>query len=486
MKTNKETNWRLYLWYVFLALSVPLALIPMVLCALGNPMDADPSYFLSIMERISEGKVLYKDVHCGYPPVWFYLTAAVKWLFHIPSGCEEPYYIFHFLMQVFSAFVLFKMIRHLGIDAKIAYFCSWLFVMMGHWMQASFLILEPLTIAFGLLALWLVMEHGKGNVWQLFIAGVAASCSFLCKQYGLGYLFLCLFLMLFYCKTDAKRIAMFLLGFVVPLLICLAIWGNAFVNNVFLNGYGSSIDESNGIVLHDKLHWILDGAKVLFVRCAIALPVSLLFIPLFVKEKKGLLVMFCWCGILGFLMTLYLNSGVPRYLLFTLPFVMVLLALTLSLLPKSKRVLRGVFLVSLAVTVAYSVYADYHNRVWKIYMHRDLKNKKEEMAREISKRIPEGATLWIPNSGLCWAYYLTNATPPNLDAFSYAFGAGMNVDNAIKQVKAADYVLSFDWEEADHYFTKELKDFVYSHEAVFVSSDLGGVVLHDMSKLKQE
>lgn len=488
MITNKETNWKLYLWRAFLVLSIPLAIIPMVLCALGNTMDADPSYFLSIMERISEGRVLYKDVHCGYPPVWFYLTAAVKWLFHIPSGCEEPYYIFHFLMQIFSAFILYKMIRCLEIDYRIAYFCSWLFVMMGHWMQANYLILEPLTVAFGLLSLWIVMEYGKGRLWLLFVAGAVASCSFLCKQYGLGYLFLCLFILLFYCKTDGKRVAMFLLGFIVPVVICLAIWGNAFVNNVFLNGYGSSVDEANGLILHDKVLWIWSAAKKLFVRCAIALPVTLLFIPLLFKEKKGIPVLFCWCGVLGFLMTFYLNAGYPRYLLFSLPLVMMLLAMTISLLPKSKIWLRVVFITSLAITVTYSIYADYYNRVWKIYLHRELKETKEELAQEISKRIPEGASLWIPNSGLCWAYYLTNATPPNLNTMSYAFGAGMTVDNAVEQAKAADYVLSFDWEVADPYFTKELKDFVYSHEAVFVSTEthLGSIVLHDMSKMKKE
>ena len=488
MKTNKETNWKLYLWYAFLILSIPVAIIPMVLCALGNPMDADPSYFLSIMERISEGKVLYKEVHCGYPPVWFYMTAAVKWLFHIPSGCEEPYYVFHFLMEVLTAVVLYKMIRCMEIDRRIAYFCSWLFVMMGHWMQANYLILEPLTIAFGLLSLWIVMKHGKGKIWPLFAAGMAASSSFLCKQYGLGYLFLCLMLMLFYCKSDAKRVVVFLMGFIAPLLVCLTIWGSSFVNNVFLNGYGSSVDETNGIMLHDKIHWIFGAAKMLFVRCAIALPVSLLFMPFFFKEKKGFLVLFCWCGILGFLMPFYLNFGIPRYLLFSLPFVALLFALTISLLHESKKILQVVFLISLSITVAYSIYADYHNRVWKIYLHRDLKETKEEVAQEISKLIPEGATLWIPNSGLCWAYYLTNATPPNLNTISYAFGAGLTENKAVEQAKAADFVLSFDWEVADPYFTEELKDFVYSHEAVFVSTEthLGSIMLHDMSKMKKE
>ena len=61
----------------------------------------------------------------------------------------------------------------------------------------------------------------------------------------------------------------------------------------------------------------------------------------------------------------------------------------------------------------------------------------------------------------------------------------MTVDKAAEQAKSANYVLSFDWEEADSYFTIELKDFVYSHEVVYVSAD-GAIVLHDMSKLRNE
>lgn len=474
-----------YLWKVFSVLSVPLAIAPMVLCAMGNQLDNDPSYYLSIMERISEGKVLYQDISCGYPPVWFYMMASIKWLCHIPSGCEELYYIFHFLMQLLCAFFLFKIMRCMEIDGKVAYFCSWLFVMMGHWMEGNYLMLEIPTIMFGLLAIWWVLRYGKDRMWMLFIAGVAASFSFLCKQYGLGYCFLCLFLMVFQHKSGIIRILVFLLGFIVPVLACLAIWGQDFIANVFLNGYGTSIDEENGIRVRDKIQRIYIAAKMLFVRCAIALPVTLLFIPLFIKEKKGLQVIFCWCGVLGFLMTNYLNCGIPRYLLLALPFVMMLLALAIASTGRVNSIVRTAFFVSLAITIAYSLYADYHNRVWKLYLHPENKKKKEELAYEVSKLVPDGATLWIANSGLCHIYYLANATPPNLSTIGYSFGAGMTVEMAVKQMNAADFVLSFDWESADHYFTKEMKDYIYSHEAIYVSPD-GEVVLHDMSKLKKD
>lgn len=491
MNIKKKINWKLFLWYSFLALSVPLAIVPMALCTLRNFLDADPSYFLSIMERIAEGKVLYKDVACGYPPIWFYMMASVKWIFHIPSGSEELYYVFHFLMQILSAFFLFKIIRCWGIGWRIAYFCSWLFVMMGHWMQANYLILEPLTVMFGLLAIWMVQKYGKDDIWLLFVAGVVASLSFLCKQYGLGFFILCLFLTIFLHKSNIPRILVFILGFIVPILVCIAIWGNSFIDEVFLNDYGtsSSIDELFGITFAGKIGQILRAAKYLCVRCAVALPITLLFIPFFFKEKVLLPVVFCWCGIIGFLLTFYFNFGIPRYLLLILPFVMLLIALTISVLDKAGLLLRIVFLVALSITTVYTIYADYHNRVWKHYiLHAEYKIRKEEMADELRKLIPEGATLYTPNCQLCWAYYLADATPPNLATIGYSFGADITVEETAEQVKTADYVLSFDVFPAEPYFTKELYDYVFSHEAIYVSSsspsDGWKIVLHDMSKMK--
>ena len=144
------------------------------------------------------------------------------------------------------------------------------------------------------------------------------------------------------------------------------------------------------------------------------------------------------------------------------------------------------FLVALLGEVSYSVYADYHNRIGKLYMHPEYQQSMERLSDEVKRRIPEGATLYIPNGGLYFVYYQTNITPPNLSTIGYAYGgAGLTVDSAFKQAESADYVLSFDWEQAEPYYTKELKAFIYSHEEIYVDTTRK-VVLHDMSRLKEK
>ena len=61
----------------------------------------------------------------------------------------------------------------------------------------------------------------------------------------------------------------------------------------------------------------------------------------------------------------------------------------------------------------------------------------------------------------------------------------MTESKVAEQVKAADFVLSYDLEKIDSYFTNEVKGFVYSHEEVFVSH-YWEALLHDMSKIKDE
>lgn len=480
------------LWKIFLLSSILLAVIPMVLCATGNVLGADPSYYLSIVERISEGKTLYKDIGCGYTPLWFYLMLGWKWLFNIPPGCEEPYYVLHFMMQLCAAFLLYKIIRRMDIDSKIAYFCAWLFVMMGHCLQGGFLILEISSVMFGLLAVWLLME--QRNLFVSFLlSGISTACSFLCKQYGFGYFFLCIFLMLFCFKWRWTKILVYILGFLLPLFLCLIIWGHDIISNALLNGYGLSMDVKRGVMFDVKMRWIVGNAKSLLLHIAIVLPITLLFIPLFVREKKAKWVIFSWCGLLGFLMANYFVWGFPRYLLLTLPFAMMLIALSLSILRKQGKLLRFAFVFTLTYTVFYALGATYYKYVWKIYLHQEEKVLRERIAEDVKRSIPSNATLWTPNSDLCFVYYLSNATPPNLSSIGYSFGSGLTRDMALEQLRTADYVLCHDMEKAEHYFTQEETNFIRNHEAMYIDTTncmnypgSTGIVLYNMAKMKSE
>ena len=485
MNVNKNNELKKIAWQTFLVLGVLSAIVPMVLCVIGNPLTCDESYYLSVMERMMEGKCLYRDVNTGYTPLWFFLMAGWKWLFHVSPGCAEAYYVLHFIIQIFAAFFLYKIICNIEIDRKIAFFCSWLFVMTGHWLQGNLLILEMSSIMFGLLSLWLVINQKPHQIWRYFLGGLASACAFLCKQYGLGFFVLAMALLVFKYKVKVARIVVFVLGFVLPVLVCLIAYGSKFVTSILLNGYGTSIDESYGRTFALNKERITHGFKLLCNRATPVLLVTLLFFPKSISEKKGWIFAFGWIGILGFMMSYYFDFCL-HYMLYVLPFVMMIIAVTISLLPKIRIWLKALFIIGMVCTVGYSVYADYYNRVWKLYLHPNYKQQELDLANEVKTRIPQGATLWIPNGGIYFVHFLANTTPPNLSTISYSFSdGGLTKEDAVKQAEAADYVLSFNWEQAEPYYTKELKEFIYSHEEVYVDT-IWQAVLHDMSKLKEK
>ena len=484
MEALNFINKRPWLWKVIVGICVVLAVLPMVLCVYGNPLTCDESYYLSVMERMMEGKRLYKDVNTSYPPLWFFLMAGWKWLFHISSGCAEPYFVLHFTTQILAAFFLYKIICSLEIDRKIAFFCSWLFIMTGHWLQGNLLILEMSSIMFGLLSLWLVINQQTERIWRFFLGGLASACAFLCKQYGLGFFILAMALMIFKFKVKGGRMGVFVLGFALPILACLIAYGDNLVTSTLLNGYGTTIDKSYGRTFALNKERIFHGFKLLCNRTAPVLFVTLLFIPKCVREKKGWMLVFGWLGILGFMMVYYFDFCL-HYMLYVLPFVMIIMAITFSVLRETRMWLRVLFVMGMVFTVGYSMYADYHNKVWKLYLHPQYKQSEIDLSKEVKARIPEGATLWIPNGGVYFVHFLANTTVPNLSTISYSFSdGGLTREEAVEQAEAADFILSFDWDQAEPYYTKELKDFIYSHEPIYVDT-IWDIVLHDMSRMKK-
>jgi len=485
MEFRSFMNKRSGLWKVLAGICIVLAALPMAFCVYGNPLTCDESYYLSVMERMMEGKRLYRDVNTGYPPLWFFFMGGWKWLFHIPSGCAEPYYVFHFITQIIAAFFLYKIVCSLEINRKVAFFCSWLFIMTGHWLQGNLLILEMLSIMFGLMALWLIIDCKHNQIWRYFLGGLASACAFLSKQYGLGFFVLAMVLMIFKNKDKVFKIVVFILGFVLPVLVCLVVYGNKFVDSILLNGYGTTIDKSYGRTFDLNKERILNGFRLLCFRSAPVLLVTLLFFPKCIKEKKAWIMVFGWLGVLGFMLTYYFDFC-QHYMLFVLPFVMIIIATAFSVMKETRSWLNILFVFGLICMTGYSMYADYHNRMWKLYLHPEYKQREIDLSNEIKSRVPKEATLWIPNGGIYFVHFLANTTVPNLSTIAYSFSdGGLTREDAAKQAEAADYILSFNSEQAEPYYTKELKRFIYDHEAIFVDTTWN-VVLHDMSKFKKK
>lgn len=471
------------IWQISSPLAIVMAFIPIVLSIFYGDINCDSAYFLCMVERISQGSLLYQDIHCGYTPLWFYMMAGLKWLFHISYGKYEVYLMIHYIIQILSAYFLYKIIRNLQIHKYIAFFSAWLFVMMTHWLQGNIILLEMPSMMFGLLSIWLILSLKDKLSWMYILIGILSSLSFLCKQFGFGFLLLSLYLIIFITKNKWQNILYFLVGYMIPIIICYAIWKNYFISIIF-SEYGTKTAAEAGydISITQKLKWILNNYKELFSRIAVILPISFLFLATIIKQNKIIEYIFCWCGIVGFMFQFYFVGGGFHYKLYTIPFVVIIIALLLSL-NFSNKWLKLIIYIPIILMTMYSMYAVYNNRVRKLYMHPELKYSQYKLADEVKKQIKPNSTIWIVHGGIYYVYYLSNILPPNLSTIGYSFGPiGISEEKASKQISSANYVLSFTKDyDFESFYTPANKKIVWKHKCVYLSD---AVVLHDMSELK--
>ncbi len=469
------------IWYGVVLLSATIALIPIVLCIFRNLYNHDSVYYLLMVERIAEGGKLYTDVACGYSPLWFYMMVFIKKIFNVSYGNYEFYLAINFVMQLTAAFFIYKICRQFDFNKYISYFVSWWFVMQTHFMEGNIILLEMPSLMFGLAAVYMSLALKDNNrLWLYILVGVVASCSFLSKQFGLGYVVLCIFLIVVSMNNKPVRIVYVLVGFMLPCILCQLIWPDEFLNVIF-SKYGTESASAAGYdaSFSTKIMNVIRGTwNMVFKRYACIVPVSIVFVPLIIKQDKGIKYLFCLCGIFGFMFQFYFTVGV-HYLLHVMPFVAILIALLLSL--DCSKIMRIIMIVPVTIMVLYSIYGTYNNRVRKIY----LGNQKEEQikdAKAVEDVVPEGKTVWIVHGGLIPVYYIANILPPNLSTIGYSFAPlGINEEEAFIQAESADYVLSYvmDYEYESTYFTPRLKDYVWKHDVEYITE---GIVLHDMSK----
>ena len=125
--------------------------------------------------------------------------------------------------------------------------------------------------------------------------------AFLCKQYGLGFLALNLYLLLVVNRQTWRECVCLLFGFALPILACFAYWGASF-GYVLFNRYGTASAKEAGydVSLGNKLKEVCSGLRYFCIMVCPAVLVSVLNLPHAYKTKKLGKMLFCYCGIIGF------------------------------------------------------------------------------------------------------------------------------------------------------------------------------------------
>ncbi len=480
---------KLFLWALAIT-GILTAIIPIIGSLVNGILHVDEPILLVEMERIAEGYIPYVDMHLNYPPLWFYIMAGLKHLFHIPYGNYSFYHFIHYIFVIANAILIAGICRRNGFGRLISWFSAWLFLIASHWMSGNAILFEMPSLFFGLLGLYLAQQQ-KSRVYVYIIIGVITSCSFLIKQFGAGFFILVLLVILLSENHNWKNIVAYCIGYAIPIGICLLIWREAFISSVFLNGYGTTnaVDgTSMTLFTWSNVLWVLKQLGWLVIRCfPILLAIPLLFFHKLDKNQRVLFLIAIF-GILGyslqFLFVHWNTAGLLHYFLYIIPFACLV---TAYLLNSCKYIIGGgkVLVISLlCITCLSSVYSTYYNRVWKIYMRSDGMKGDIEFSKKIASNIESGKTIWIVDANLEKIYWLANILPPNMATVGYSCGSlEITKERAQLQVDSADYVLHcIESDFCIPAFTDSMKIYLSRFETDTIDNGGWTLLLHRINK----
>ena len=481
---HKEVKWSLAVMGV-------LSVLGLIGGSFFNIINTDSAVLLVETERIAEGYIPYATMHLNYPPLWYYINVAFKWLFHVPYGCYPFYLAVHWLYAGGCAACLYAISKKWGAATPVACFVAWLFFIITYQQQGNEVIFEIPGMFWGLLAICLYYRwQNRHPAWQI-LAGAVACCSFLTKQFGAGFLPLILWLMLTSSLLDKwKQMMTFIAGYCLPLLLCLAFFGTEMYRSILFNGYGTAeMDAFRGIETTPSMV-LTRIAGNLFSLCNHQVPVvyvALLCLPLLFRQGKYREVLLCLFAIIGFALQFVFVHGGRHYLLYMIPFALLLVPLLMTI--ETNKILRYVILAVIGITTLNGVYAACHNRALKRYVlegEHDYENQWKS-GEYIINLVQDGETVFIPHVGLEYLYYTANLYPPRMAETGYCTGPmEVTVDVCAKNVAEADYVIHYTDEEIcatsggevfEYFYTDSIRQYVDQ----FPSDTLeNAVVVHKM------
>lgn len=464
----------LILFYVVTAI---ITIVPIVLSMFRSAVYCDSAYYICMAERISEGYIPFETLHIGYTPLFYYMMVGLKLLFHIPNGCYWPYLLFHYLLEFGVAFFVYAIAKEFGSKKSVSFFGACLSLLMIHWLQGNCVLLEVPSLFWGLMSSWLILKFKNRSSYHLLWIGIISSFSFLTKQYGLGFVVLDFLIIVAINRKSWKECLLFIMGYIVPVSVCILIWKQDFINIIF-SSYGTTTAKDAGydISIGFKIRKVWNSLWYFMYMICPAVLIGLIWLIKTWRQDNFWGLLYCYCGIVGFSLQ-FIFSGGFHYYMYLVPFACLVITVILSI--NDGKLFTGIKYLFVIFTILITLYKVYYNRVYKLYYKSDEKEKQEILTNNIKCYIDKGDKLWVVHGGLYYLLFTADVLPPNISTIGYSFGPlGLNESKAFEQAKDADFVIRFSKDYSfESFFTDSLKTYVETYPIIAISQD-SAIILH--------
>ncbi len=418
-------------------------------------VSQDSGYFLSMMRDIHDGNIYFLDISSPYNPL-------AIWILGIPYYfIETPIFVYHLLINhiimILSTILLFRILKNFNLNKILTLFLSLTFFVMCLIYDGNFIMLEPISVLFQLVALQQYLIYRQtGNIQKLILCGLFVSLSFLSKQFGL-FLLIPIGLDIVLRNNRLFKSLLFLgIGLAFPIILLIgyyAFYGMDLLQFVMsVLGKGQTFDVGTGTGMHT-------GFKVsnLF-DCLLYMPFVYL-IPFFLTGKNFKDLIFYSTLALSS-MTVFIFASYDHYFQYIFPYVIILFGFVMS--TNQRFLTKPLFYILILVGV---LRLSFKTVSTIKHQKEDYKIQQENLSR-LNQAVPNGSQVYL-NGISCAYYYLCNYKSINLEKIGYAFPGYFYLETILENTKNGSYLIVTE-ENLEGYRTKlsefEKKSINFQHD----------------------
>jgi hypothetical protein len=395
-------------------------------------VSADSGYYLAIAREFYGGKTYFVDIGTIYNPLAI-ITVGLPFLFN-----SNPDIRYHILINIgiiiLAGFCFFKLSTFFLKKKEWNYLLTVFFVLLLLYNDGRYVILEPLSVVFQLVALIFYLNYLKTHaIWRLFVMGISISLAFLSKQYGLFIVLPIGFSMLMNRRALLIQLVVTVIGFVIPLAIFyFSIHNSTFTIADFLQsilGKGFPIDNGNGTGLE------LDfKSRIMFLLIFVATNLYLVLFPFYLNRALNTKHFLMVTLALFSSFTVLLFAFYQHYFIYVIPYFLLLLALIIDQTHTNLFQWKAFILVTLSIGLMTFSLASSFNSKKEIYQ------SQLKYASQLNAIVPPNSKVYL--SGIMPSfYYSCQFNSIDSKKVSYAFSGYLFTATIVNYLDKGEYLV---------------------------------------------